>query len=914
MDSYLKNFTQNTETEQTHLSFIGGKYNIPPNETEKFYKLYFEYTKGTLGTSEIARTGSVTVTFSRGTITKKKLFLIEKVLKDTPFYYYQDIDFPNEEGLASTNDSKIQEIISKTIEYVKHDSSTIDNIEPIVTKRNDFRYHIHYYNLSVNNPKIATNLTVELSQLTGYPIDTTVYRTGLRMLGSFKSSNEQETYRMYDITTGKYIDDYDYTQFLKVCIRQPVSKSDQCVFVTDKFKQNPVPLPTLSVGGKVPLPKASVVYNNKEQGQVPALYKAESGNNVLLYNEIIALLKEHLSQLQLTFDPENIFEYSIKTTKNKAGIPSIYITPKEKQICPFKGEHHSRNTNPVYIQLNKLSGICVRCFDERCIAKKFPENGIPIQFNEFTQLSKELGNNNNNNNNNNDDIDEQINGMLMTSLSGTHFNIAKVLHCIYKSRFMVDDIRNADWYEFDNIKGKWKKSHNINIVVSQDFTNYYRNLKTEGNKEDSSAPFNDYIDRLINKLESVPFKTAVINEAKFLFHQDNPKFAEKLDNNPYLIGFENGVYDIKQACFRQGIPEDYITFSTGYDYIPYDPNHKCTQEIYDFFSKILTNERVREYTLGVLGRSIIGFPDEKFYIWTGLSGANGKSTLVNFLEMTLGDYAISQDVALLTNKRAASNAATPEIIDIKGKRMVFFQEPEPTDRLRTGILKQYTGGDTIRARELYKKPICFKSMSNFFMCCNDLPHVSSCDGGTFRRIRVTEFKSRFCDSPQKSNEFKIDPDLKWKLDVWRPYFMGILIHYYHKYKSQKLEEPSEVTVATTRYKTDNDKYNDFFEECLEEIELPLLKVTVVSEVDSKNESSNGSFTFTSTMELFSAFEYWWKANYLNEKLPPKSEFKTALRNKYGEELTRVDPILRKKSKGFSVIIRDIDSHSDGGIK
>ena len=199
------------------------------------------------------------------------------------------------------------------------------------------------------------------------------------------------------------------------------------------------------------------------------------------------------------------------------------------------------------------------------------------------------------------------------------------------------------------------------------------------------------------------------------------------------------VYDFKQKSFRQSTQHDYITFSTGYDYIDYDESHSQIKEIYDFLSKIITNTKVREYLLKVLGKSLLGIPDEKFYIWTGLSGANGKSTLVNFIEQTLGDYSTSVDVSLLTNKRANSSNASPDIIRLKGKRIFTFQEPEHDDKLRTGILKQYTGGDTIIARELFKAPVSFKLQGTMMMCCNDLPAVASIDGGTWRRIRVIEF-------------------------------------------------------------------------------------------------------------------------------------------------------------------------------
>lgn len=854
MEAFLKNFSKNTAKKHTHLSFVGGKYNIEPDQLENFHKVYFKTLKA----------GG------------ENMYLIEKVSKK--LNYYQDIDISvnvneiadrSHHGNGSdSNDDLVLDII-KTTQFVMNSNLEIEcDLTPIVAKRNNWRYHIHYPNVALLQ-KDAINLTKTVKDVLGKRgecLDTSVYKTGLRMIGSKKDNTEKVSYKIYDLETKKYIefndDSFTYDLFKKTSI---VNSDD---IISDEIVVEPREL--------TPIEK-----------------------------EIENLLEKNSKVCNLDFF---LSASATKHTINKAGVPSIFVTPKEKQICPFKARFHSRKSNPVYIELSQR-GMSVRCFDEDCVAKRFPEFGIEINFDNYPLLREALVKNKLKDL----EISDEVNYLLMNSLSGTHYNIAKVLYSIYKDRFMVDDVRNSDWYEFNKIRGKWKRSYAMNVVVSEEFSNYYRSLKTEsgsdGNiggpvSEQTSVPFNEHIDRLVNKLENVTFKTSVINEAKYLFYQSDPHFIEHLDSNPYLIGFENGVYDLKAGEFRAGRREDYITFTTGYNWIPYNPESKEVQSIYKFLGEILTNGTVREYTLGVLGRSLIGFPDEKFYIWTGLSGANGKSTLVNFLEMTLGDYAISQDVALLTNKRAASNAATPEIIEIKGKRMVFFQEPEPTDRLRTGILKQFTGGDTIRARELYKKPICFRSMSNFFMCCNDLPHVSALDGGTWRRIRVTEFTSRFCDDPKKKNEFHIDPDLKWKLEEWKPYFMSILIHYYHKYAGKKLIEPPEVTAATARYKTDNDKYNDFFEECLDDT------ISV-----STSESNVAPFInvdpFTTTLDLFSAFEFWWKTNFLNEKMPSKSEFKIALRGKYGEEITKIDKTTNKKYKGFAVFIRDCES--DEGI-
>ena len=123
---------------------------------------------------------------------------------------------------------------------------------------------------------------------------------------------------------------------------------------------------------------------------------------------------------------------------------------------------------------------------------------------------------------------------------------------------------------------------------------------------------------------------------------------------------------------------------------------------------------------------------------------------------------------------------------------------------------------------------------------------------------MIEFNSRFCENPnpQKANEFKIDPTLKWKMEGWRPYFMSILLHWYKKFlEDSTFEEPNEVKKATNKYKIDNDKFNEYFDLCLEE-------------------SVDG---FESNKNIYGSFSNWWSSNYPTSRIPDIKELKRAMK-------------------------------------
>ena len=91
------------------------------------------------------------------------------------------------------------------------------------------------------------------------------------------------------------------------------------------------------------------------------------------------------------------------------------------------------------------------------------------------------------------------------------------------------------------------------------------------------------------------------------------------------------------------------------------------------------------------------------------------------------------------------------------------------DKMNVGIMKEFTGGDKVLVRDLYKgskEMIEFKPQMKYFLICNQLPVIPSIDDGTWRKLRVIDFNSKFVDNPTVSNEFKINTNLKQEIKSW----------------------------------------------------------------------------------------------------------------------------------------------------
>lgn len=407
----------------------------------------------------------------------------------------------------------------------------------------------------------------------------------------------------------------------------------------------------------------------------------------------------------------------------------------------------------------------------------------------------------------------------------THHDVAKVVYEMYRYDFVCASIKQRVWYEFRN--HRWNMSDSgymlsmrISNEVCQEYLaevgNLQRQISAVASSEDDVKRIGEHIKRCTDiavKLRCTSFKESVMKECALLFYQE--KFEEKLDAYTHLIGFENGVYDLDAMEFREGRPEDYITFSTGNPYVPYDPNNAHVQAIHTYLSQVLPKQDIRDYVLKLFASFLNGaIKEQKFHIWTG-TGSNSKSKLVELYERAFGDYCVKFPVTILTGKRPASSAANPELARAKGKRFACLQEPSEDERLNIGFMKELSAGDSIMARPLYRDPFDFRPQFKLLLLCNHLPHVPSDDGGTWRRIRVVEFTSRFVDDPKEENEYPIDLALSEKMVHWQEHFVSLLIETYKRYVKEGVQEPEEVTACTRDYKRQNDHLGDFIYNCVE---------------------------------------------------------------------------------------------------
>ena len=515
----------------------------------------------------------------------------------------------------------------------------------------------------------------------------------------------------------------------------------------------------------------------------------------------------------------------------------------------------------------------------------------------------------------NDTVDYYI--QKSQSYGKTAHDIAMVAYQLYKDKFRCVSIKRNEWYEYKN--GRWKpldRGTTLRKLLSTEISQIYSRktweekekltaiadqtteTQTEGNvgnvsynnsaegqkqeeinnlkskNQNTKTPMDQAVNTLMKKihalsdisvmLKQTSSKNNIMTECCELFYEEG--FEEKLDANPMLFCTPNGVIDFENKVFRPGRAEDYCSLCNNLQYKKPEENteedKKYIKYIKTFMSQLFPNPGLKQYMWEHLATGLIGTNvNQTFNIYNGC-GRNGKSVLVKFMEKILGDYKGSVPLQYITQKRPTAGAASPDIAALKGVRYAVIQEPQKGSPLNEGIMKELTGGDEITARKLFSDIIRFTPQFSLVVCTNHLFDIKSNDDGTWRRIRVCEFISKFVGKPSKKEEdyeFLIDKNLEDKLDKWKHMFLQMIVEVGFK-TGGVVNDCEAVLEQGKKYRKKQDYFSEYFEE-------RIIKVDIETMLIGKQ-------------EVFDDFRNWFGENH-GKNMPKGQELYEFLNKKIG---------------------------------
>jgi P4 family phage/plasmid primase-like protien len=280
-----------------------------------------------------------------------------------------------------------------------------------------------------------------------------------------------------------------------------------------------------------------------------------------------------------------------------------------------------------------------------------------------------------------------------------------------------------------------------------------------------------------------------------------PVLPGELDRDPWLMNVKNGTIDLRTGELRPHRREDLMTKIAP---IEYDPAAKCpTWKA--FLDRIMAgNERLIAFLQRAAGYSLTASTREQCFFLLYGTGANGKSVFLTTLLAAMGDYGIQAAPDLLLAKSGESHPT--EIADLFGARLVVATETEAGRRLAENLVKQLTGGDRLKARFMRQDFFEFEATHKIWLATNNKPIVKGTDYAIWRRIKLIPFTVTI---PKEEQDKALPAKLRQEL----PGILSWAVKGCLEWQKRGLDEPAEVTAATSAYRDEQDVLGSFITDC-----------------------------------------------------------------------------------------------------
>lgn len=445
-------------------------------------------------------------------------------------------------------------------------------------------------------------------------------------------------------------------------------------------------------------------------------------------------------------------------------------------------------------------------------------------------------------------LPELSRGLVLMCLKQEEAGDAQLFAAIYRDRLLFDRAAGA-WYEFQG--HAWRRlggppRPKVWGTAASAYLALAAQLQADQEKadEDEQKKLATQVSLLIGRAKQLR-NLKRCNNVLTLAGDDGLLgiTGSEWDADPWLLAVANGVIDLRTGKLRDGRPGDFIKTQAPTSWAGLNaPALRWAR----FVSEVMSDEADRvEFLQRALGYALNGTTREHILVLlVGERGRNGKGALFETLSKVLGSYAaaVNNDVIVGQTFRRTAGSAQPHLVSLRGKRLAYTSETAKDDEMSAAQVKLITGGDAIRARDLFEKDVTFNPSHTLFVATNRRPHAPADDDALWERVKVLEFKARFVEDPQPG-EFLADLTLKDTLAGEASGILAWLVRGHLIWQCDGLRTPASVKLARDTYRK-GESVEPFLEACC---------------VEDEQGSAEGG-------ELYAAYEVWCA----REGMRPKS--------------------------------------------
>jgi putative DNA primase/helicase len=351
------------------------------------------------------------------------------------------------------------------------------------------------------------------------------------------------------------------------------------------------------------------------------------------------------------------------------------------------------------------------------------------------------------------------------------------------------------WLVWNGMVWEWDTGAKIGILAKLTVRSIYHEAANEDDKERRSD-----IASHAKKSESDHRINAMINLTRS--EPGIPIEPIELDTNPWALNCLNGTLDLKTGKLLRHNPEDLNTIIIP---VAYDPEAQCPMWLE--FIKWATSEdtELATYLQRALGYSLTGDISEQIMFFLFGLGMNGKSTLTMTIRSLMAGYGIRLDADDLMIKDRKSSGPKESLANLFKRRYVLGSEVRDGRRLDVGQLKDWTGGETVKADRKYEHQFEFMPSFKLWLYGNKKPTIADNSLAVWRRVKMIEFKQRVPDD-------KIDKRLAEKLEAELPGILAWAVRGCLDWQNEGFNDAKAVRDATETYRHEQDALRDYIDD------------------------------------------------------------------------------------------------------
>jgi len=280
---------------------------------------------------------------------------------------------------------------------------------------------------------------------------------------------------------------------------------------------------------------------------------------------------------------------------------------------------------------------------------------------------------------------------------------------------------------------------------------------------------------------------------------------DQFDIDPMLLNCLTGTIDLSTGDLREHRSSDMIskivpTWWQGIEH-RYDAwdnfIHDCTDG----------DEELAAFLQRCAGYSLTGKTSAEVLFFLYGRAATGKTTFLETIKHVMGDYAMTSDFETFL-RRPTSGSPRFDLARLRGARLVSSAELEGRTNLDAGMIKQFTGGDKIAARQLYEKSTEFKPTGKIWLMANERPGIRHDDTGMWRRVLVIPLDNVV---PEAKRSSQLKEKLR-DLEVAGPAILAWMVRGCLDWQKQGLNVPEAVHNASEKYRIEMHPLSQFFDD------------------------------------------------------------------------------------------------------